>query len=146
MTTKNLSSEEREQYTLPATGSEFSEQCALLRWAAHVQVEYPVLRWLYHVPNGELRHKSVAKRLRAAGVKAGVPDLCLPVPADGKHGLYLELKADGGRPTPDQRTWLRYLESAGYEVVLAVGWIAAARAILTYLGADAATIDRLVGR
>lgn len=72
--------------------TESVEQQCLFRWAAFQSGKYPELKLLYHVPNGGSRKKSEAGRFKAEGVKAGVPDLCLPVARGGYHGLYIELK------------------------------------------------------
>ena len=37
------------------------------------------------------------------GVKAGVPDLCLPVPMNGYAGLYIEMKYGSNKPTAQKR-------------------------------------------
>ena len=34
---------------------------------------------MFRIPNGGSRHPAEAARLKAQGVKAGVPDLCIPV-------------------------------------------------------------------
>lgn len=73
--------------------TEAQEQMTLFSWAAMQSGKYPELNLLYHVPNGGSRHKAEAGRLRAEGVKAGVPDLCLPVARGQYHGLYIELIA-----------------------------------------------------
>lgn len=76
--------------------TEAQEQITLFSWAAVQAI--PELALLYHIPNGGSRHKAEAARLRAEGVRSGVPDLCLPVPRGGCHGLYIELKRlRGGR-------------------------------------------------
>ena len=67
--------------------TEAQEQMTLFSWAAMQSGKYPELNLLYHVPNGGSRHKAEAGRLRAEGVKAGVPDLCLPVARGQYHGL-----------------------------------------------------------
>lgn len=85
--------------------TEAQEQVTLFSWAAVQAI--PELALLYHIPNGGSRHKAEAARLRAEGVRAGVPDLCLPVPRGGFHGLYIELKRlRGGRLSEQQRAWL----------------------------------------
>ena len=69
----------------------------------------------FHIPNGGHREKHTAYQMKRQGVKAGVPDLCIPVARKGFHGLYIEMKrADGGRPTAEQRGWLRLLVDNGY--------------------------------
>lgn len=89
---------------------------------------------LYHVPNGGSRNKAEAGRFKAEGVKAGVPDLCLPVARGGFHGLYVELKRlRGSKTSEDQIMWMEELTKQGYCVALCKGWEAAANAILEYL-------------
>ena len=72
--------------------SEDEEQMAVMEWAQLQMGRWPELEWLYHIPNGGKRGKIEAARFKAMGVKAGVPDLCLPVPMGRYHGLYIEMK------------------------------------------------------
>jgi hypothetical protein len=82
----------------------------------------------------ETRHKAEAGRLRAEGVKAGVPDLCLPVARGQYHGLYIELKRQrGGRTSDHQSEWLDALSAQGYKAALCYGWEQAAGTIIEYL-------------
>ena len=76
--------------------TEDQEQIALINWARMQEKKYPELRLLFHIPNGGSRGKAEAGRFRAMGVRAGVPDLCLPVPRGGKHGLFVEMKRTKG--------------------------------------------------
>lgn len=106
----------------------------LFSWAAMQSGKYPELNLLYHVPNGGSRHKAEAGRLRAEGVKAGVPDLCLPVARGQYHGLYIELKRQrGGRTSDHQSEWLDALSAQGYKAELCYGWEQAAGTIIEYL-------------
>ncbi len=118
--------------------TEHQEQATLFRWAAFAEARWPVLGLLHAIPNGGHRNKIAAARLKAEGVRAGVPDLCLPVARGRWHGLYIELKADGGRASPAQIRWIGALRRQGYRVELCVGWIAARRVIEDYLGTGAA--------
>lgn len=113
--------------------SESMEQQALFRWAAYQSGKFPELVLLYHVPNEGKRSVSAGARLKAEGLKKGVPDLCLPVARGKYHGLYIELKAQGGRLTGEQAGWLSALNSQGYKAVLCVGYEAAADEIMRYL-------------
>lgn len=95
--------------------TEDEEQMAVVRWAELMQSRWPELQWLFHIPNGGKRGKIEAARFKAMGVKAGVPDLCLPVPKGGYHGLYIEMKRrKGGRVSRDQREWIDGLRKNGY--------------------------------
>lgn len=98
---------------------------------------YPQLKWLHHIPNGGLRNRTVAAKLKAEGVKAGVVDYFLPWPhemaADHRHhhchhycGLYVELKAGKNKPTETQLEFMADMKEAGY----AVAWATGARACL----------------
>lgn len=85
------------------TMSESEEQQALFVWARLMQGKYPALKLMYHIPNEGKRSKACAGRMAAEGLKAGVPDICLPAPAGKYHGLYIELKAKGGKISPLQK-------------------------------------------
>lgn len=80
---------QKENLAIP---TEEEEQAILFRWAELSRATMPELEMLYHIPNGGLRSKTEAARFKAAGVKAGVPDICLPVARGEYHGLYIELK------------------------------------------------------
>lgn len=128
-----------------ATASEHDEQTALFRWAALAAVQWPPLRWMFAIPNGGERHPFVAAKLRAEGVRSGVPDLFLPAPTPTAHGLFVELKVGRNKATEHQAQWLAALSAAGYRAVVCYGWEAAARDILDYFGASQAEIDRALG-
>ena len=116
------------------TPHESAEQTAVFQWAAYRTGVYPELELLYHVPNGGSRNPIEAARLKAQGVKAGVPDLCLPVPRGGFHGLYIELKAGTNKPTEKQTEWLAALDKQGYATFVCYGWQQAKEVIEKYLG------------
>jgi hypothetical protein len=114
---------------------EHAEQAALMRWVELQARRYPALEMLFAIPNGGRRDAVTGARLKAEGVKAGVPDLFLPWPAGGWHGLFIELKAPGGRPTPAQRRWIERLQAAGYRAEVCYGWEEAAVVLSDYLRA-----------
>jgi len=124
---------QKDRKTAPVP-TESAEQLCLFRWAAYQSGAYPELDLLYHVPNGGSRRKSEAGRFKAEGVKAGVPDICLPVARNGLHGLYIELKRKkGGRTSKEQEQWIRWLDGQGYLAVVCKGWEEAANLIERYL-------------
>ncbi len=112
---------------------EHLEQVALMQWAKLSEGRYPELRLLHAVPNGGHRHLAVAAAMKAEGVKAGVPDLDLPVARGPWHGLRIELKARGGTLTAAQREWIDALRAEGYRAEVCVGWEAAKNLIVDYL-------------
>ena len=112
---------------------EEDEQQALFQWVDWMSGTHPELEMLFHIPNGGKRGKLEAIRLKREGVKAGVPDLFLPVARGDYHGLFVELKAGKGVASLMQREWIVRLEKQGYRAQIAVGWEAAAKVIMEYL-------------
>jgi hypothetical protein len=113
--------------------AEHNEQAMLFQWAALMVTRTPEMGMLFAIPNGGQRHPAVAAKLKAEGVKRGVPDLCLPVPRGKYHGLYLELKAGKNRATLEQRAWLDALDKLGYYTNVCIGWETARDEITAYL-------------
>lgn len=116
------------------TPREGMEQATLFNWAKMQEWKYPELDLMYHIPNGGKRSGTEAARFKAEGVKSGVPDIFLPVPRGGKHGLYIEMKRQkGGSVSDNQSEWIEKLRSQGYRVDVCKGWEAASRVIVEYL-------------
>ena len=114
--------------------TEAEEQITVISWAKAMEYKHPELALLHHCPNGGSRHRVEAARLKAQGVKAGVPDLFLPVARNGKHGLFIEMKRRrGGRIEPEQKKWIAALLGQGYEVYVCKGADAAIETIKRYL-------------
>lgn len=113
--------------------SESQEQQALFEWASWQSGKYPELALLFHIPNEGLRNPRTGARLKREGLKAGIPDICLPVARGGYHGLYIELKVGSNKPTEKQLKWLEALTRQGYCAYWCVGWETAADRIDEYL-------------
>lgn len=113
--------------------TEAEEQEALMRWAEWQSGSKPELKLLFHIPNGGSRNKAEAARLKAQGVKAGVPDLFLPVPRGPYHGLWIEMKVGRNKPTKAQTEWITKLEAQGYACEVCYGWQKASIVIRSYL-------------
>lgn len=114
---------------------EEDEQIALFRWAAYEAAAVPELALLHHIPNGGKRNKAIAAKFKRMGVKAGVPDIFLPVARGGCHGLYIELKRlKHSGTSANQDGWIAALREQGYRVDVCKGWDAARETIMDYLG------------
>lgn len=118
-----------------AVMTEAEEQRTLFEWINRASGKYPELQLCFHIANGGSRNKIEAHNLKLQGVKPGVPDLMLPVPRGGYHGLFIELKrTKGGRASEEQQVWIRSLNRLGYKAMICHGWVEAAEAIKEYLG------------
>jgi len=122
--------------------TEAQEQTALFKWAEFNARVIPELTLLFHIPNGGKRDVITASRLKAQGVKSGVPDLFLPVPRGSYHGLFVEMKKIGGTISDKQGEWIPALAAQGYKTVVCQGWVEAADMIKRYLNPLKAKINR----
>lgn len=95
-------------------GNEATMQIALFEWASYNRD----LDCMYAIPNGGSRHYLEACNLKRQGLKAGVPDVCLPLARGGFHGLYIELKWGKNKPTKEQLKWLEVLSNNGYKTAV----------------------------
>lgn len=117
---------------------EHQEQSALIKWWAFACNTFGVKEeMLFAIPNGGLRKIQVAMKLKAEGVRSGVPDLMLAVPHGQYHGLFIEMKkSEGGRASDNQKTMMRNLITLGYKAVICHGWMAAKQCIEQYFKGD----------
>lgn len=93
--------------------TEHEEQREVVRW---FRQKYLTTR-IFAIPNGGYRSRATAARLKAEGVARGVPDLFVP-----SHNLWIEMKrVKGGRLSPDQRDWIKYLEMLGNTCLVCFG-------------------------
>jgi len=88
--------------------SEYDEQCRVIDYCDIMKI--PV----FAIPNGGSRHLLEAVKLKRSGVRAGVPDLCIPLVRKGYNGLYIEMKRKGGKLRIEQKDWLELLNNNGY--------------------------------
>ena len=113
--------------------SEHDEQVALFRWAEMSGAKYPDLAWMFAIPNGGARHVAVGRKLKAEGVKRGVPDIFLPVARGRFHGLFVEMKTATGVVSKEQDGWIDRLLYQGYAAHVCRGWDDARQMIERYL-------------
>ena len=120
---------------MPRNDLEHQHQVALFNWAATVKKKYPKLAMMYAVPNAGKRTPRQGAYMKAEGLRSGVPDICLPVAMHGFHGLYIELKVEGRKPSESQKGWIEALREEGYRVEVCNEWPAAKALIERYLNA-----------
>jgi hypothetical protein len=109
--------------------SEYSEQAALFEWAELQGNMTPELKLLFAIPNGQYRKGQRPE----AGLKAGVPDLMLPVHRSLHHGLFIEMKHGRGALRQEQVEWLEALTGQGYKTAVCYGFEEARAVIEGYL-------------
>lgn len=124
---------------LAAIGSESAHQQALFCWANQNKEQHPCLEDMFAIPNGGYRYEGEAARLKAEGVKAGMPDIMLPAARwsgnflDLYHGLFIEMKVNANKPSKEQEYRIQRLQAAGYCCIVVYSWSEAASKILQYL-------------
>jgi len=115
--------------------SEEEHQTRLFEELAILTRTNPMFDLPFHIANGGMRHKSTAGRMKAAGVKPGVPDIFVPVASYGYHGLFIELKSlkKGVKLSSAQINKGYKLAEQGYAMVVCNGWRSALKTIIKYL-------------
>jgi len=93
---------------------EHQEQVRSVCW---IEANYPD-HWVFAIPNGGKRSRLTAMKLKAEGVRSGVPDLFIP-----SLKLFIEMKKpEGGKLSENQAMWLKYLSEVGYKSEVANGF------------------------
>jgi hypothetical protein len=93
--------------------SESEEQIGFLEW---FESNFFGVR-IFHIPNGGHRAISVGKKMKAEGVKPGVPDLYIPA-----WKIWIEMKrVKGGKLSAEQEEWHDYLTAIGDTVIVGMG-------------------------
>lgn len=93
---------------------EHQEQASFVMWVNNFHPHLDGLWWA--TPNGGKRDIRTAVKLKAEGVRSGVPDVQFMVPKGIYHGLFIEFKRpDGkGKVSDDQSFVMGKLTEQGY--------------------------------
>jgi hypothetical protein len=94
--------------------SEHDMQCAIIAECRIRALTNPEWAMIFAIPNGGHRHPAVAAKLKAEGLQAGLPDLCLPIARHSRHSLWLELKVGKNGLSDAQEWWIRRLRVEGH--------------------------------
>jgi len=129
-------------------GTEHGHQSALICWTElpETKLNYPDARKIFAINNnagmGDGKKGAMrGMRAKQAGVKAGVPDLFLPVGNQWANGLFVEMKRPDLKPvrrgaggvSDAQNAFLRTARKDGYGALVCYGWEEAAESIRDYL-------------
>jgi hypothetical protein len=105
--------------------TEHQIQAACIKW---FNLQYRDLKpLLFAIPNGaflqgdKMQRVRQWKKLEAEGAKRGVPDLFLAVPRGDYAGLFLEMKAEKGIVSKEQRYMMLMLDKQGYRCEVCYG-------------------------
>ena len=101
--------------TTKPTASETDEQIAVIEYCDVYGIP------IYHIANEGKRTYYTGNLLRKAGMRKGVPDLCIPLPRGKYHGFYIEMKSKSGKVTKEQIQWLKLLKNNGYATAICYG-------------------------
>lgn len=80
------------------------------RAMAHAHHAYSLA---FHIPNESKSSIQRRMSMKRAGVKKGVPDICVPVPNDKFAALYIEMKIKPNKPSSEQMQLIRELNQVG---------------------------------
>jgi hypothetical protein len=128
---------------------EYREQCAFferVRWARKQYPDELGYALCFAVPNGAWLprkqdrngewYSPEGRKLRAAGMEVGIPDVLCLVARGGFNFLALEFKMPGNYLSPDQRDKRTAIEKAGGEYVICYSGEAAWETMQWYLRGD----------
>jgi len=94
--------------------TEYEDQVAVFEWAKLNERKWPCLNLLFGSLMGIDLPPRLLNKAAKSGMKAGKPDINLPVPIGGCCGLWIELKKSAGKkPTHEQELTLEALAAVG---------------------------------
>jgi len=96
----------------PYIGSEDNFQKSVARY-----LDSKGVLW-FHCPNGGHRNVAEAAKLKAMGVKSGVPDVLIFQHQKGYHGFAIELKVGKNTCTDNQKEMQRHLMAHNWKVIV----------------------------
>lgn len=117
---------------------EHEEQKAVVKWFDAAYPQYSGR--LFAVPNGAHLAGNTGQRaakinkMKAEGMRVGVPDLCLPVSRCNRFGLFIEMKRQtGNKATEAQLDWIDFLNTEDYAAGVCKGAEQAIKVISAYM-------------
>ena len=115
--------------------NEHQIQASFVSWC-QMQVmtgKYPELALVFAIPNGMPVSKRTRGRFVAEGLMQGVSDLFLPVARGKFHGMFIELKKQDGRVSPEQKAFIAAVQAQGYYAKVVYGLDEIISTVLEYL-------------
>ncbi len=110
-------------------------QVAFFDWVRLAEKMHPALQLVFAVPNCAKRGYALAARMVKEGLRAGVPDVMLPVARQGFVGLAIEFKRTAStKPSDVQLEYIGKLVKENWLVVVLADSEAAIKTVKNYLG------------
>lgn len=91
---------------------EHTHQANFFEWLSWAHPKY--FEVCFSIPNEGKRSRVQGAILKRRGLKAGVPDVFCAIPNQGKHGLFIEFKANDGALTDKQAFRIPLLAGMNY--------------------------------
>lgn len=119
--------------TIPKMAEEAREQCRLVAALRRCWKDLPKNRKpiVFAIPNGGQRDAREGANLKAQGVLAGVPDLCIIRPKNVV--IWVEMKAKGGKVSPAQLDMHIDMGELEHDVIVAYSAEDAIQKLRSYL-------------
>lgn len=99
-----------------------SETCEMIKFFEYLswqEIQRPELACIYHIPNEGTRSIRRGRIMKQKGVRAGIPDVCVPIARGEWHSLFLEFKVKSGKLSPVQVKMCKLLHAHGHCVRVA---------------------------
>lgn len=108
------------------------EQTVQIQIANYLKLKYPKLLWTIS-PVGLIISRNMGILAVRMGYQKGTPDIMIFEPRYGFHGLFLELKVEGGTVSDEQTNFLKTATTKGYVSIVCWGYQDAVAVIERYL-------------
>jgi hypothetical protein len=115
-------------------GPEESEMIAFFDYCRLKANDHPAYNLAFHIPNES--KSSIQRRisLKRAGLKKGIPDICIPIAACGYHSLWIEMKVKPNRPSTEQKELIKELNANGHYASICWSAYEAIKLLEDYIG------------
>lgn len=120
---------------------EYHSCVGLVEWWGYACRSYGLAQdLLIHIPNQGHNPRSMV-HLKRMGLRPGVPDYFLAVPRGSSAGLWIEMKSDVGKLSPNQAVFSALLNASGYLCVVCRSAMEARDVIENYLKSESRIIS-----
>lgn len=101
----------------------------------YLKLQYSTTRYCASAGGVRTSFKQAVK-MKATGYVKGFPDLQILKPVGKYSGMFIELKYNKGRMSPEQKEWIEYLNSVGYFAICCNSFEDAKKNIDLYLSGN----------